>query len=291
MIGSTVDYPYSFSMVNLVKLMQDWNWSQYDRIMLRAGTNRTELVPGMLFGADWDYQIGESLGFTDALIRLTNAYTVSSIQSLTFGLDICLAEPLTENKEVVKRFQALACLGALLKCNVFVLGSPAHKKIRPLNASPISLRHHFMDNCRWMASVLGSQSILSLEHNTATQGAEFCNTLKDIVDLIQELRQYGVLNIGLNLDTKCLMQEFGDDFNLSALIFDCGLRHIVTSIQVSHDFLRRSVGHARSDEASLLKLAQDQACPISLEEFGIIDNQLDDFIISWRSVLSTQHQK
>ena len=269
-------------MVNLVKLMPEWNWQQFDQIMRLAGTTHVELVPGMVLGPQWDQQINEPSACTDHLAILTSKYTVTSIQSLTYGLNINLADLLSTNDDVLRRFESLAHLGERLKCRVFVLGSPGQKKLNTLYTDPEAVKQHFIENCAWMASVLAPSGNLSLEHNTKTQGADYCNTLRDVVDTVIALRGKGLCNVGLNLDTKCLIHEFGNDINLDELINTFALESIVASIQVSLDFLIRGGDQARSDEKRLLRLAQDLRCPISLEEFGLINEQLNVLISAWK---------
>ena len=280
---------YSFSMVNLVKLMPEWNWQEFNRIMNQVGTKQVELVPGMVLGSDWDQQINKPSACRDALTLLMDSYIVTSIQSLTYGLNINLADALYTNNDVERRFRSLAQLGNLLGCNVFVLGSPGQKTLKGDQSNCKNLKHMFTENCAWMASIIGPSGILSLEHNTLAQGAEFCNTLSDIVDVVNQLRQLGVGNVGINLDTKCLIQEFGKDFNLAKVLVDYQLQPIVTSIQVSFDFLTRSSSQAQvEDERMLLQLGSEQCCPISLEEFGLVNAQLNSFISAWQTAQSIQ---
>ena len=275
--------PYGFSMVNLVKMMPEWDWYHFAQIMVRAGTSRVELVPGMLLGSDWDQHLETSPKCAAAIERIKDSFTITSIQSLTFGLSINLSELLSTNDDAVRRFRSLARLGDLTGCNIFVLGSPAQKKLKRPDADISECKSHFTANCAWMASLLGIHRILSLEHNTLRQGAEFSNTLGDIVDIIRSLKLAGIANVGLNLDTKCLIDEFGIGFSLCELAEEYELRAHLTSIQVSLDFLERTGHMARSDEALLLQLARDRSCPISLEEFGLLDSQLNQFISFWQS--------
>ena len=52
-----------------------------------------ELVPTMLLGMDWDQQIEEDSGTVQqALVRLMHRYKLGSIQSLTYRLQINLAD-------------------------------------------------------------------------------------------------------------------------------------------------------------------------------------------------------
>lgn len=273
-------------MVNLIGLMPDWSWEQFDNIMRKAATNCVELIPGMLLGPDWDKQIGPLSEYSDMLERFRNTYNVTSVQSLTYGLSINLSEDLSANNDALRRFQSLALLGDLLDCKIFVLGSPGQKKLKALDISPDGYKYLLIENCAWMASILCGPNILSLEHNTSAQGAEFCNTLGSIVDVVLAVRKLGHSNVGLNLDTKCLLQEFGDSLNLVHLIDEYELHSILTSIQVSFDFLRRSGCQARSDESALLELARSQHCTISLEEYGLLDEELNGFIGAWQSALS-----
>jgi hypothetical protein len=275
--------PYSFSMINLIKLMPEWNWPQFDEIMSKAQTKNVELVPGMVLGPEWDQYITQPSAASDALALLMNSYSVTSIQSLTYDLNINLADVLRTNNDVLRRFHSLAHLGGLLKCKVFVLGSPGQKKMNTLYTDPEALKKQFTENCAWFASVLTPSGTLSIEHNTKSQGADYCNTLSDIVDVVTELRKAGIQNVGINLDTKCLIDEFGDSLHLAELIDTYKLETIVTSIQVSLDLLTRSGRKDRTEEKMLFQLAKTQGCPISLEEFGLQNQQLNEFISAWQA--------
>jgi hypothetical protein len=273
-------------MVNLINLMPEWNWLLFDEIMRQAQTKHIELVPGMLLGSEWEKEINQPSAASKALALMMSSYTVTSIQSLTYGLNINLADAIYIGDDVVRRFQSLAHLGELLKCRVFVLGSPGQKKLSTLYEGTEAAKKQFIENCAWMASVLAPKGTLSIEHNTKTQGAEFCNSLRDVSDVVIALRERGVYNVGINLDTKCLLHEFGDNVHLTELIDAYSLGPIVTSIQVSLDFLLRTGSKARSDEKTLLQLAQDQCLPISLEEFGLLNEQLKGFISLWQAANS-----
>lgn len=286
MAGNIVLAPYSFSMVNLINLMPEWNWPLFDEIMKQAQTKHIELVPGMLLGSEWEKEINQPSAASKALALLMSSYTVTSIQSLTYGLNINLTDAICINHDVVRRFQSLAHLGELLKCRVFILGSPGQKKLSAPYEGTEAAKRQFIENCAWMASALAPKGILSIEHNTKTQGAEFCNSLNDIVDVVIALRESGVCNVGINLDTKCLLHEFGNNVCLTGLIDAYALESIVTSIQVSLDFLLRPGSKARTDEKTLLQLAQDQCLPISLEEFGLLNEQLKSFISLWKAAKS-----
>mgnify|MGYP006278487291 CR=1 FL=1 len=278
------DMSYSFSMINLVKLLPDWSWPGFDQVMAQTGTNRVELVPSMVLGVDWDLQIGAQSGpVQNALERLLKQYEVASIQSLTYGLQINLADPLTNHPELLTRLQALAVLGKTIGCSVFILGSPGQKKLLNRSMSHEEHKQRFIDNCRWMANTLGPKLVLSLEHNTITQGAEYCNTLEDIIDVVTTLKRYGVANVGLNLDTKCLIQEYGGDMQIANILRMHGLLEVITSIQVSYDFLARDVPHSASDQRQLRAFALARNLPISLEEFGLLGNQVVSFVDIWRS--------
>jgi len=276
--------PYSFSMVNLINLMPVWNWQQFDEIMSQAQTRNVELVPGMVLGSEWDKNISQPSATSDALELLTNSYSVTSIQSLTYGLNINLADVLSNNNDVIRRFQSLAHLGKLLSCRVFVLGSPGQKQMNTYYTDPERLKKQFIDNCAWMASVLAPSGTLSIEHNTKNQGADYCNTISDIVDVVTELRNSGIQNVGINLDTKCLINEFGGNLHLAELIDTYNLEAIITSIQVSLDLLGRSGRKSRIDEQKILQLAKTQGCPISLEEFGLPSEHFNEYISAWQAV-------
>jgi sugar phosphate isomerase/epimerase len=282
MTPSPAGLPYSFSMINLVKLMPEWSWDAFDQVMDQAGTNRVELVPSMLLGMDWDQQIEEENGpVQQALERLMERYTVGSIQSLTYGLQINLADQLINHPELLRRLKALGVLARTTGCSVLILGSPGQKKQLDPDMSSADHKQRFIANCSWMARTLGTEVKLSLEHNTVAQGAEYCNTLAEIIDAVKTLRAQGIANTGINLDTKCLIQEFGDNIHVGELLANHDLAGSITSIQVSFDFLTRNVPHRAEDHRQLLDFARALSPPLSLEEFGLIENQLLHFVDAW----------
>ena len=280
---SPAGMPYSFSMINLVKLMPEWSWDGFDQVMDQAGTNRVELVPSMLLGMDWDQQIEEENGpVQQALVRLMQRYKVGSIQSLTYGLQINLADQLVNHPELLRRLKALGVLARSTGCSVLILGSPGQKKQLDPAMGSVDHKQRFIANCSWMARTLGSEVILSLEHNTIGQGADYCNTLAEIVDVVKALRLEGIANVGVNLDTKCLMQEFGDNVHVGELLANHDLAGMITSIQISFDFLSRDAPHRANDHRRLLVFAYARDIPLSLEEFGLLGNQIQSFVQHWR---------
>ena len=284
MNSSPAGMPYSFSMINLVKLMPEWSWDGFDQVMDQAGTNRVELVPSMLLGMDWDQQIEEENGpVQQALVRLMQRYKVGSIQSLTYGLQINLADRLVNHPELLRRLKALRVLAEVTGCSVLILGSPGQKKLLNPAMSHAEHKERFIENCSWMASTLGPKLILSLEHNTCIQGAEYCNTLGEMMDVVAMLRRNGIGNVGVNFDTKCLMVEFGKEVQVGELLSKTGLPELITSIQVSLDFLARDVPHRADDHRHLQAFARTHHLPLSLEEFGLSDCQLTAFIKAWKS--------
>jgi hypothetical protein len=286
MTPSPAGLPYSFSMINLVKLMPEWSWDGFDQVMAQAGTNRVELVPSMLLGMDWDQQIEEENGSVQqALVRLMQRYKVGSIQSLTYGLQINLADQLVNHPELLRRLKALRVLARTTGCSVLILGSPGQKKQLDPAMNSVDHKQRFITNCSWMARTLGPGVNLSLEHNTIAQGAEYCNTLAEIIDVVKTLRAQGIANAGANLDTKCLIQEFGDEVHVGELLADHDLAGLITSIQVSFDFFTRNVPHRAEDHRRLLDLAHARGLPLSLEEFGIDENQMLPFVEAWKSLI------
>ena len=286
MTPSAAGLPYSFSMINLVKLLPEWSWDGFDQVMDQAGTNRVELVPSMLLGMDWDQQIEEENGpVQQALVRLMQRYKVGSIQSLTYGLQINLADQLVNHLELLRRLKALRVLARTTGCSVLILGSPGQKKQLDPAMGSVDHKQRFIDNCSWMARTLGSEVKLSLEHNTIVQGAEYCNTLAEIIDVVKMLREQGIANAGINLDTKCLIQEFGDDVHVGELLANHDLAGLITSIQVSFDFLTRDAPHRAENHRKLLNFAHTGGLPLSLEEFGLDQSQLQPFAEAWNSQL------
>lgn len=285
MTKSLAEVPYSFSMINLVKLMPKWSWDGFDQVMIQAGTTKVELVPSMLLGMDWDEQIERGdHAFQNALERFMQRYTVGSIQSLTYGLEINLADNLFNDPKLLKRMQNLGTLAKMTGCSVLILGSPGQKKLEVSAMSRDDSKRHFMANCSWMASILGPGIVLSLEHNTKEQGAEVCNTIAEIISIVNTLRSNRVTNIGLNLDTKCLIHEFGENMHVDRFLDDPEVAGLITSIQISFDFLTRAVPHRAEDQHLLLDFARAREIPLSLEEFGLLSSQITPFIKAWKSL-------
>jgi len=286
MTPSPAGLAYSFSMINLVKLLPEWSWAGFDQVMAQAGTHRVELVPSMLLGMDWDQQIEEANGPVQlALERLLQGYTVGSIQSLTYGLHINLADQLINQPELVRRLKALRILGKYTGCSALILGSPGQKKQLDPAMSRADYKQRFTANCSWIAHTLGPELILSLEHNTKAQGADYCNTLTDIADVVSTIRSNGIGNIGINLDTKCLLHEYGENVDVTEILSKAALVDLITSIQVSLDFLVRDISHGAKDHRALRAFALARDLPLSLEEFGLAKDQLRPFIEAWNSKL------
>lgn len=266
-------------MINCVRLMPSWDQTVFDHIMKRAQTQALELVPSMILGNDWDCLLNSTADLPANLAEILNRYIITSIQSLTFGLNLNLADP-TLNLD--NRLQALCLLGKATHCSLFVLGSPSQKKI---DSSIGSIEQHsslFAANCANMASRLSGHGILALEHNTLQQGAEYCNTLIEISNTVQAVKEMGVSNVGINLDTKCLIQELGEDFSLQGVLQNPEICDHIVSIQVSHDFLGRSAPNHAVDLYSLMQFIDQRKVSVSLEEFGLLDDGLDPFVIKWR---------
>jgi len=286
MIAPHAGHPYSFSMINLVRLMPDWCWNCFDQVMAKASTARVELVPSMALGVDWDHQIETHGGPAQhALDHLLERYAVGSIQSLTYGLKINLADDLINHTAMIRRLHGLQILGTRTQCSVLILGSPGQKKLLDPAISASVHKQRFTSNCSWIANMVGPDLILSLEHNTREQGAEYCNTFVDIVDVVKTIRSAGTANVGINLDTKCLIHEFGAHVNVGELLADTDLIDLITSIQVSYDFLTRDSPHRTEDQRQLLAFARTRALPLSLEEFGLLENQVQPFVEAWNSQL------
>ena len=273
---------HSFSMINLVKLMPSWDWDVFDQILAQTGLSSVELVPSLLLGPNWDKF--PDLVTSDScylLEKLTQRYKVGSIQSLTYGLDINLADDLRSHHGLARRLEGLVDIGHRTNCFLFILGSPGQKKQIFNHINQYNYKSNFIDNCAYILSTIGSEFTLSLEHNTSFQGAEFCNTLGEISEVVQTLRERGFSNIGLNLDTKCLIDEMGPDFNLEQLLADESLKSLISSIQVGLDFLTRDCSHCKKDKDILFSFSRKHRVHLSFEEFGLSESQLLCFTNIW----------
>ena len=276
---------YSFSMINFVKIMPAWDWDYFNEIMSMTQTKCVELVPSMLLGSEWDDICFEkSNKYTSILDKFLSYYKVKSIQSLTYGLDINLAVNIAESAELKKRIKALGYLSKITGCSNFILGSPAQKKRDRGLSTSYDYSTNFLQNCRWIAEQLGDGIMLSLEHNTVIQGAEYCNTLADISEIVKVLRSKGVCNVGVNLDTKCLIDEFGPDLVISSLISSLGIEEIITSVQVDYEFLRRNLPSKVRDLHTLKRISSQHGNMIGLEEFGLGTDKISGFIEAWQQL-------
>jgi len=288
----TVDcrsFPYSFSMINTLGIMPEWSWHSFDEIMIQAETNSVELVPSVLLGSDWDLHFCDHTEPCDSLLLLSSKYTVKTIQSLMHGLNVSLADCLCDSVEVTRRFRSLTRLADILNCKILILGSPGLKRINNFDEDVCMVKSRFIDNCAWIASSIAPNCILSLEHNTLMQGAQFCNTLADVVDVVQVLRSNGVCNVGLNIDTKCLIHEYGCYFGIADLERKYRLADVTTSIQLSFDFLLLQRAKESIDVEPLLRIANSSSCSISLEEFGLMRHQLPQFVGAWKSIENSRY--
>jgi len=274
---------YSFSMINLVNLIEASNFSEFAVIMARAGTKAVELVPSMLLGPDWDDC--DEITSLENLRALAASYQVSSIQSLTYGLNLSLTDDIMTSPYWQHRFKMLKRLGGFLSCRLFILGSPGQKKLRTDLGDECSHIRLFAQNCKMMARILGPEGFLCLEHNTLQQGAQYANTLAAVLDVVVSLNALGCTNVGINLDTKCLLQEFGKNMRIGSVLSVPGLAARIKSIQVSLDFLSRDCIHCEEDIRMLAGFASENQIPLSLEEFGLQEEQLTDYIALWHAAM------
>ena len=267
----------SLSLITLIKPLPKWDLQRLNAIMSRLHIKCIELAPSMVLGYNWDTQIcsAESIEYLNLLQK---NYIITSIQSLTYGIDLNLGQPIRTRLGASRRFASLAKLGHLLGCNTFVLGSPGQKRLVLGCENSTKSKNSFIDNCEWMASVLDPSQTLCIEHNTIEQGAEFCNILSETIEVIDELRSRGINNVGLNLDTKCLLYEFGESLNIAELIRSYDLDKYTGSIQISLDFLPQSKESRSTDIYELIHLAIKSDCNISLEEFGLGEAELDKLV-------------
>jgi len=257
------------SMVSMLSFMEKWSTSFFTEYMESTGTKYVELVPSLVLGSSWhEDMVLTSEKYQDLIAFFTSRFCVLSIQSLLFGLDIQLGSIPSQLSPLECRFQALSTLGRQLGSSRFILGSPSSRRLVG-QQSVANAYAAFIENCSFMASYLDLGQILSLEHNTSDQGAEFMNTLESIHDAVQQLRRNGIKNVGINLDTKCVISQFGRDCDLGIILSE-GIRESISSIQVSYDFLKLSNSPAGSKNILLLsQIAQERSIPVSLEEYGL----------------------
>jgi len=281
MKGKPSPADYGFSMINFVNLIDGFVFSDFSVIMARAGTKAVELVPSMLLGPAWD-ECDEFMSLEN-LHALAASYKVSSIQSLTYGLNLLLTDDIMANPHWQHRFRMLKCLGDFFSCRLFILGSPGQKKLRTDLGDERTHIRLFTHNCKVMAGILGPEGFLCLEHNTLQQGAQYANTLAGVLDVVVNLNALGCANVGINLDTKCLLLEFGSHMHISSVLSDPKLAIRIKSIQVSLDFLSRDCAHCEDDIRVLVSFARDNQIPLSLEEFGLREDQLTDYIDLWHA--------
>ena len=257
------------SMVSMLSFMEKWSASFFAEYMGSTGTHYVELVPSFVLGPSWhEGMVLASENYQDMIKLFTSRFSVLSIQSLLFGVDIQLGSIPSHLSPLESRFQALSTLGRQLGCSRFILGSPSSRRL--VGQQPVeSAEDAFLENCSLMASYLDPDQILSLEHNTFHQGAEFMNTLESIHHVVRQLRRNGIQNVGINLDTKCVLNQFGPDCDLGIVLSE-GIRESISSIQVSYDFLKLSNSSAGARNLlAVSQIAQENSIAVSLEEYGL----------------------
>ena len=260
---------YSISMVSILSFMEQWSPDRFSAYMKTTKTNSIELIPSLVLGPSWQrFAELNSKEYKDMLIFLNAEFNVSAIQSLLFGLDIQLGKTQLSSLPLQSRFQALSMLGRQLGCFRFILGAPSSRRLGS-QQSHAKAQSTFIDNCSLMASQLDLDQILCLEHNTLDQGAEFMNTLESVHYAVQELRRDGINNIGINLDTKCIANQFGDECHLHTILDD-ELIDNVYSIQISYDFVERGDSPAGLENIKTLsRIACEKSIVLALEEYGL----------------------
>jgi hypothetical protein len=67
------------------------------------------------------------------------------------------------------------------------------------------------------------------------------------------------------------------------LLANHDLAGLIISIQISFDFLTRHAPHRAEDHRKLLEFARALSPSLSLEEFGLNENQLRHFVNAWNS--------
>lgn len=265
---------YSFSMINFLEKMKFWDSHLFDELMSETGSDSIELVPSMVIGREFNMKT-----MLPELLAISRKYRVSSIQSLMYGLDISLASDISKNSEIIARIDTIKSLSSIFGCSVFVLGSPAQRKLTEARDINLNLEN-FRRNCIFLADSFSSHGTLSIEHNTPQQGAEFCNTLGGVYEMVSFMKSSGCLNVGINLDTKCLIQEFGSDVQIDEVVG--AISESISSIQVSYDFLNRDDAIVSRNCQRIVDISLHNECPISLEEFGLKEGDIYKFAKRWR---------
>jgi hypothetical protein len=255
------------STISLIKIYEKLSMKDLEKFSIFTGCSNFELVPGYIFGANWDSNLlNNEMEILNAIQDLPNSIKFKSMQSITYGIDISLFDNLLENINFKNRVLALVKLTNELNINNLVLGSPAQKKNNP-KVSPEMYKINFEKNINFISRSLPDFCSLSLEHNTIKQGAEAINTLSTIKSVIINSN---LSNVGINIDTQCLEDEFGSNFIFSNILNDYVIAERITSIQLCANIFNPN---NRSNLIEIFNFAKTRDIAISLEFIGEMNSE------------------
>lgn len=127
--------------------------------------------------------------------------------------------------------------------------------------------------------------ILSLENKSIAHGAEYCNTLAQVVESVINFGLEEIAIVGVGIPIICLIHESRDNVHMGEQLTNYVLDGLITSIQLSFDFLTRDAPHRDNDNRPLHGFAHAPRLPLSLEEFGLLGNQIQSLAKHWRHEL------
>lgn len=225
--------------MSLVLFHEKFDEEKLNYFLKIADTNSLEIVPSFIFGSNWtnDFLNNEKIIY-DLIFFIKKKYNVFSMQSLTYGLDICLCELQEKNKEWIRRIESIGLISKKLDFKNLVLGSPNQKFSRFGKSQTIDFidKDNLIRNIDFLINNIPQDVTLSLEHNTKSQGAKIINKYKEVLELVLLFKEKNNNNIGINLDTACILNEYENLDNFFAENSDIK-KHPISSIQIGNNFL------------------------------------------------------
>lgn len=250
---------FSLSQISYLRLYPSFNFEDLKGFSNQYNIFCFDIVPSYMLGLNWDIRlINHDMKIYNEIDLFKSCFNSNSIQSLTYGLNLCLFNDLTNDDSFHIRIKALALLANKLKVNRFVLGSPNDKKI-PDNYTAEVCKSNFLKNISFALEVFQKfckeEFFLCIEHNTIQQGAELINTLNEFVYLLKIKNCY---NLQLNLDSQCLFLEFGS-YDLNSLIKNLSIDDI-GFIQLGNDLFNTTSSSNLSKFLSLSECKKLNPC-------------------------------
>jgi len=244
-----------FTLKSTQNLIGELPTQQLQKTLDSLNIDFLELVPSYIWGSDWNWQTTELKNFP---------INVSSIQSLFYGIDICLSS-YNQVPEIysnwLKRKQKIVEISNLLKPHCLILGSPLARKM-----SDLGEEFSLMQQKKFILELLDAIPItvgLAYENCSHKQGAEFALGLKGAIDVVNSVPN---VKFGLNFDFESWVVETGESWteNLDDLWSQL-LTVRVLNIQFGQSILEPGVLQF------LISLSELHDSPLGLEDMRLND--------------------